>query len=122
MKTFLTLFVLLFSSSVFAGDISDFEIEGMSVGDSALDFFSEEHIKRNEWEYVNKKYKRVQNDQLSFFKTYDAVDFHYKTGDPNYVFQSIAGIIFYDHNIEDCYGKMDDIVYELSIVFKNAKK
>ena len=37
MKTFLTLFVLLFSSSVVADDISNFQIEGMSIGDSALD-------------------------------------------------------------------------------------
>ena len=27
-----------------ADDISEFEIEGMSIGDSALDFFSEEQI------------------------------------------------------------------------------
>ena len=47
MKTLLILFVLLFSSSVFAEDISDFEIEGMSIGDSALDFFSEKQIKEN---------------------------------------------------------------------------
>ena len=38
---------LLSSPSVFAEDISDFEIEGMSVGDSMLDFLSEEKIKDN---------------------------------------------------------------------------
>ena len=44
MKTLLTLFVLLFSSSVFADDISDFEIEGISIGDSLLEHLSEEII------------------------------------------------------------------------------
>ena len=44
MKTLLILFVLLFSSSVIAEDISDFEIEGISIGDSLLDYFSEEEI------------------------------------------------------------------------------
>ena len=44
MKFFLTLFVLLFSSSVVADDISDFEIEGISIGDSLLDYMSEEEI------------------------------------------------------------------------------
>ena len=44
MKILLTLFVLLFSSSVVAEDISDFEIEGMSIGDSLLDYFSEKKI------------------------------------------------------------------------------
>ena len=42
MKIFLTLFVLLFSSSVVAEDISDFEIEGISIGDSLLDYMTED--------------------------------------------------------------------------------
>tara|TARA_B100001013_G_C24331671_1_gene332873 strand:- start:23 stop:544 length:522 start_codon:yes stop_codon:yes gene_type:complete len=107
---------------VVAEDISDFQIEGISVGDSALDFFTEEHIKENEWQYDNKKYKRVQNDELSFFQIYDAVDFHYKTGDKNYIIHNISGILFYDDNIEVCYGKMDSIVDDLSKVFPNAEK
>ena len=44
MKTLFTLFVLLFPSSVFAEDISDFQIEGVSFGDSLLDFMSKEEI------------------------------------------------------------------------------
>ena len=46
MKKILVLFILLFSSSVFAEDISDFEIEGISVGDSLLDHFSLTEIKK----------------------------------------------------------------------------
>ena len=45
MKILLTLFVLFFSSLVFADDISDFQIEGISIGDSLLDYMSEEKIK-----------------------------------------------------------------------------
>ena len=44
MKILLTLFVLFFSSLLFAEDISDFEIEGMSIGDSLLDYMSEDEI------------------------------------------------------------------------------
>ena len=47
MKTFLTFFFLFFSSTVMADDISDFQIEGMSIGDSLLDYFSEEKINKN---------------------------------------------------------------------------
>ena len=43
MKIILAIFVL-FSSSVLADDIADFEIEGMSIGDSALNFFDESVI------------------------------------------------------------------------------
>ena len=47
MKKLLLIFVLLFSfqSLTKADDIRDFEIEGMSIGDSLLDYFSEEEIK-----------------------------------------------------------------------------
>ena len=44
MKTLLTLFVLLFSSSVFAEDISDLQIEGISIGDSLLEYMTESEI------------------------------------------------------------------------------
>ena len=122
MKTLLTLFVLFFSSSVVADDISDFQIEGISVGDSALIYFSEKQIKENTWDYYNDKtFTPVQMDELSFFKIYDAVDFEYKTGDTNYIIHSLSGIIFHKYNIEDCYSKMDDIYKELSKLFKNAK-
>jgi len=122
MKTLLTLFVLFFSSSVVADDISDFQIEGISVGDSALIYFSEKQIKENTWDYYNDKtFTPVQMDELSFFKIYDAVDFGYKAGDTNYIIHDLSGIIFYKYNIEDCYSKMDDIYRELSTLFKNAK-
>ena len=47
MKILLTFFVLLFSSSVIAKDISNFQIEGMSIGDSLLDFYSDREIENN---------------------------------------------------------------------------
>ena len=44
MKILFTLFVFLFSSSVFANNASEFEIGGMSIGDSLIDFYSVEEI------------------------------------------------------------------------------
>ena len=60
---------------VLADSINDIKIEGISVGDSALDYFSEKTIKQNSYSYNNKKFTRVQNDKFSWFKDYDAVDF-----------------------------------------------
>ena len=47
MKKLLALLFSIFflsSPSVFADDISDFEIEGISIGDSLLDYMTEEEI------------------------------------------------------------------------------
>ena len=57
MKVFITVLVLIFSlqSWTKADDIRDFEIEGMSLGDSLLDYVSEGVIKSNKSFYINQK-------------------------------------------------------------------
>ena len=58
MRIFFAVLVLIFSlqSWTKADDISDFEIEGISVGDSALDYFSKDEIeKRKKKGFVYKK-------------------------------------------------------------------
>ena len=47
MRVFLTVLILIFSlqSWTKADDIRDFEIEGIGIGDNALDFFTKEEIK-----------------------------------------------------------------------------
>ena len=48
-KRFLIILILIINlpNLSFADDIRDFQIEGMSIGDSLLDYFSEEEIKTN---------------------------------------------------------------------------
>ena len=48
MKKILGIIVLglLFSGNAYANDIKDFQLYKMSIGDSALDHFSEEKIKK----------------------------------------------------------------------------
>jgi len=126
MKKLLLILILTFSFQTLtkADDIRDFEIEGMSIGDSALDFFSESDIKKNSKDYFkDKKYTPVQNDNYSFFKVYDAVDFTFKTGDDKYILHNINGILFYDNkNIKDCYIKMDKIAIDIQSNINFIKK
>ena len=86
MKKIFVILFLFFSSSLFAEDISDFEIEGISIGDSALEYFTKEDIIKNTFNYFkDKTYTPVQNNGPLFFKIYDAVDFAYKTNDKKYI-------------------------------------
>jgi hypothetical protein len=103
-----------------ADDIRDFQIEGISIGDSALNFFSRDQIVKNSRKYYkNKKFTPVQNDNLSFFKIYDAVDFNFKTGDNKYIIHSISGVILIE-NINDCINKQNIIKNELALIFPDA--
>ena len=57
MKKLLTIIILslCFITSSKADDIRDFQIEGMSVGDSLLEYFSKDFIEKNKKFYPNSK-------------------------------------------------------------------
>ena len=67
MKKILAVLILIFTlpTPSQADDIRDFQIEGMSVGDSLLDYFSEEEINNfDKVLYPNKKFYLYNNSYL----------------------------------------------------------
>jgi len=87
-KRFLIILILIFNLSYFsfADDIRDFQIEGMSVGDSLLNYYSEEEINNS----TDESYK----DKLFITKTmwtkntnlYPVVQLTYKRSDKKKIF------------------------------------
>ena len=124
LSTYLFLILFSFSTLSFADDISDFQIEGMSVGDSLLDYFSKKEIQDNINinYYANNKYTSVEFFELPSFEIYDSVELNYKTDDKKYIIVSVAGVLFCEKNIEKCNKKQKEIGLELSNMFENAKK
>ena len=86
----LVLGLLFISTPSYADDIRDFQIEGMSIGDSALDYFTEEEIKANTNDvYSYKKDKtfvQAAFDTLDGynFSKYEAVQIEFKKNDKNF--------------------------------------
>ena len=120
-KRFLIILILIINlpNLSFADDIRDFQIEGMSIGDSLLDHFSEEEIKKDILRYDhNNEFVASYILKHSSFKIYDALTLAYKSNDKNYIIHSIEGSIGYRHNISECYQKKDKIVSELFKLFK----
>ena len=92
LSLYLFLIFLTLQTPSWTDDIRDFLIEGISIGDSALVFFNENEIKKNSKNFFKKKdYTLVQNDKYSFFETYDAIDFIYKTNDNDYYLCLVSG-------------------------------
>ena len=120
--------LLLFSSSVFAEDISDFQIEGMSVGDSLLNYFSEDEIiseiKRTKSWYSDLPQESGFGEVYKFYglDTYFMVSFMVKPDDDKYIIYSIRGSLPYEVDMSLCYKKMDEISKEFSVLFENAEK
>ena len=133
LSTYLILILFSFHTSTLVADIRDFEItrftshntiDGIAIGDSLLDYFSEKEIKDSIVTnpiIKSKKFTYVQTYSRNS-KIYDEFDFWYKTNDKNYEIHSISGIIYYDKNIDDCSKKLDELDEELSTIFKDAKR
>jgi len=118
LSTYIFLVLFSFQASSWADDIRDFQMEGMSIGDSLLDYFSENEITNQDtFFYKNKKFA-IAAFEKSSFEIYDAVQFTYKPKDKKYKIYAIEGFISFK-NFNDCFKKKDEIVSELSEFFKN---
>ena len=122
---FLILFTLQTPSQ--ADDIRDFEIEGMSIGDSLLDYFSEEEIKKekqDESPYKNNDFFLAVFDSKNFNSgTYDFFRFHLRSDDNTYRIFHIGGLITYrNKDFKECTTKKNEISKELVQLFGDDKK
>ncbi|MDC0037271.1 hypothetical protein OAJ30_01185 [Alphaproteobacteria bacterium] len=125
MKTLLTLFVLLFSSSVVAEDISNLEIEGISIGDSLLDYTSRKNIldwkeksKRLYWDKDDKYFEVYLEGE---FKNYDYLSFFIKSDDDQYLILAIYGAKEYK-NMIGCNNQYEKINNEFSLLYKKTNE
>ena len=112
---------LLWCNAGFADDISDFEIAGMSIGDSLLDYMSEEEIKENAIN-VYEDNKFIVSVYNKSYEIYDDVAIEYKSNDKKYKIHGLQGMIYFRNNIESCYKKQDEVEKEISLMFEEIKK
>jgi hypothetical protein len=126
MRVFIAALVLIFSfqSWTKADEIGKFEIEGMSVGDSLLDYFSESEINNSKANfYKDNKYTQVEFNAIPSFNDYYAVDINYLTEDKEYIIKSISGIIDYrEKKMSECKKELNIIFKELGEMFESWNK
>tara|TARA_B100001564_G_scaffold330566_1_gene315872 strand:+ start:576 stop:1163 length:588 start_codon:yes stop_codon:yes gene_type:complete len=124
-KIFITIifFSLCFISPSQADDIKDFQIGGMSLGDSLLRYFDKSEIKNNsyflEQAKGNKEFKKY-GKKIS--GQYDKISVTFKASDQNFTSKSIQGIKWFNDDINSCLKIRDEIIKELSNLFINQPK
>ena len=122
MKLFLTVLILILSlqSWTKADDISDFEIEGISIGDSLLDYVDQEFIKKTKsYLHNNNKFYTILLEEK--YQTFDAIQLTILDEDTKYIIRSLTGKIFYDNeNINECYELLDSVSSEVSNILKEV--
>ena len=115
----LSTFIMLPSK---ADDIKDFQIEGISLGDSLLKFYS-----KNELE------NKIERQDVYFYKNKKFADFIFKaktqeyeslqiTINPNdHKISNVAGRILFVNDMPRCQIKKKKIISEISSLFPNNK-
>ena len=125
MKKLLFIFILTFSfqSLIKADDITDFEIENLTVGTSLLNFASENEIKKAKSpnQFPNNKYIIYDYDKLVNQKKYDWISVTTKKNDNKYIVTNIAGAIDYKE-LEECLKLKNEIEFFVESLFKKISK
>ena len=102
-----------FQSNSYSDDINEIELDGLSLGESLLNFFSKQEIKENTIQYFEDKrnyYVVFYNKDLS---QYSDFEIYLKSNDNNYKIKGLnAGI--YPKNLKECLTKLDEISSEIS--------
>ena len=115
-KKFLLLIIILIlnfnlNSWTRADNIQEFEIEGISLYESALKYYDtnelNEDVQKN---YSSNKY--TTSTIWSNLKEYDYLQLSFKTGDANYIIQDISG--GKKMNFNKCEKQLDQLEKEIS--------
>ena len=122
LSTYLFLILFSFQTSSWADDIRDFQIEGMSIGDSALDYFREEEINsalRLDYEESDFYKIDIRNNK---FKIYEIVGFYFKENDKRYEIFGISGTTLLTKSFKKCLAEKGKIEKEISLIFEKSRR
>ena len=118
---FLIILVLLFQSSSLADNIRYFQIEGMKIGDSALDYFSESQLEDNEQGWHNYTYKEYSTSFMPGKGIYSWFLVSYKNDDNNFIIEALTGgLEKKNYDNKECNNKLDITALDISKSFKNT--
>lgn len=125
----LSFFLFSFQSWTKADDISELQIEGISIGDSLLEFVKKQKI------LSSRKYTYADDEFYSLdiwddsFKDYPVIQFHLKKGDKNYKVYGVSGAlifgetgVYYPQSEKECAEKKNIVESDIDKLFINASK
>ena len=102
-----------------ADDIADFQVEGITVGESLLNFLNEDEILQNirDYGYKDDTYFATNVTKKKYLTTYDVIEIYLKKNDKNYTVMSVDASVFYEDK-KKCLSQMDSIQDNISGIVK----
>ena len=121
MKLFLILILTFsFQSWTKADDIRDFQVEGISIGDSALNYFTKEEIIKNKRDFYNSKKYSTSSIESDKYNKFETVQISYRSSDQLFKILDISGVLFMNYN--ECMKDIKNISLEFDQMFVNTRK
>ena len=105
-----------------AEDIREFELEGISIGDSALDHFSKSEIIDATKTYYPKSKKYYTIHIIVQSNNYDQISFGVKNNDDNYTILKISGDKYYEKNPKLCLKQLEKVSKDFDNQFGTSNK
>jgi hypothetical protein len=111
MKRLLRILILIFTLQApsWADDIRDLQIEGMSIGDSLLEYYSKKILTTDTADFYKDNTYATQRIKAASESLFQSVTVNYLTKDKTFKAVAIAGNLIFPNNINDCYKKMDEV-------------
>ena len=124
MKKFIIILILTFNFQILskADDINDFEIEGISVGDSLLKYYDKSSIEDLNKTIYPASDKFYQIEIKSNESDYDSLSFSLKKNDNDYIIYEFGVTKFFDNNLKACKKFMNTKLTDIESITKNLKK
>ena len=122
----LTVFIIIIFTCISlskADDIKEFEIEGMSIGDSLLDYYSKEEINKfyeNASYYKNKIFAEILLDKQ--LNEYDFIQVALQPSDNKFIIHSIALYKDFPNQIDKCLIEKEKVIKNSADILSNAKR
>ena len=146
---YILLIFFSFSGQTSADDITDFQIEGLSVGDSVFDYFTSETLNKTSrdisanysYDYYNGSASAKESEEMRItakkkkekpmklmessvsddkFDTYDTVQVTY-LADTN-IIKSVTGVKYFENKYEICKTEKKEAVNEISNIIEGKFK
>ena len=123
MKRLLLILILTLSFQTLtkADDIKDLQIEGMTLGKSLLDYYSENEIKKGikDYDYNDDSFYEIEFYNNKSFENYENIQFAVKKNDPKYIIMKLGGFNFISNN-KKCFKQVDIVLEEIKNILSNT--